>query len=78
MTLNVLQDDLQDTALHVAIDKFRNDSVAALVQLPAIDLRAKNINHLPPLHLACYNGNARLVRVTQMTFLGYRRNQNSH
>ena len=57
--LFVIQDDFEDTALHVAIDKFSNDSVAALVQLPDTDLRVKNINHFPPLHLACYKGNAR-------------------
>ena len=55
----VAQDDFEDTALHMAIENFKNESVAALMALDSVDLRVKNINDFTVLHLACYTGNAR-------------------
>ena len=55
----LIQDDYEDTALHYAIENFKNDSVAALVELDSVDLRVKNKHDFPALHLACLEGNAR-------------------
>ena len=55
----LIQDDYEDTALHYAIENFKNDSVAALVELDSVDLRVKNKHDFPALHLACLKGNAR-------------------
>ncbi|KAK7093326.1 E3 ubiquitin-protein ligase MIB2-like isoform X2 [Littorina saxatilis] len=52
-----VKDDYGDTALHVAIEKFKVESVAALVQLDNIDLHLTNKRDFSALHLACLRGN---------------------
>ncbi|XP_070206797.1 E3 ubiquitin-protein ligase MIB2-like [Littorina saxatilis] len=58
-----IKDDFEDTALHVAIGKFKHKSVEALVQLDSVDLGVRNKNGFPFLHLACLRGNARAAEL---------------
>ncbi|XP_070208056.1 uncharacterized protein [Littorina saxatilis] len=53
-----IKDDSGNTALHIAVDKFKDDAVTALVQLDNIDLRVTNKRGFSALHHACIRGNS--------------------
>ena len=53
----MLQNVFRDTALHLAILKYRREAVEALVSLDGIDLTVQNGNGFPMLHHACSMGN---------------------